>query len=107
MVSFGTALGDDCALEGPADSFSLKAAVWWRADLEAVQSADADAIVLTFRDGIQIDREFVPAEPEFGEWSVLCGGAPTKGALSGTYRVEVWNGGRTVLLAAGEFTRLQ
>lgn len=104
-VTFGTSLGDECALTGGADTFQETAAVWWRADLEYTQPPDADALVLTFRDSIQVDREFVPADPAYGEWSVLCAATPTKGTFNGTYRVEVWNGDRSVLLASGEFTR--
>jgi hypothetical protein len=105
VVSFGTSLGDDCELDGVAGAFSRAADVWWRADLETVQSPDADALVVTFHDDAQIGREFVAADPEFGEWSVLCAGKPTMGASVGRYRVEVWDGPRTVLLATGVFER--
>lgn len=105
VVTFGVSRDDDCVLAGESGRFLNKAGVWWRAELDEVQPQDADVLVFTFRNGDQVDREFVPAEPEYGEWSILCSTGPTKGALAGTYRVEVWNGDKSVLLATGEFIR--
>jgi hypothetical protein len=104
-VTFGLALDDECGLTQPAGAFAIDADVWWRAELGSEQPPDAEAVVRTYRDGGQIERQEVPAEPEFGAWDVLCAGEPVAGNQPGTYRVEVWNGDESALLAAGSYTK--
>jgi hypothetical protein len=102
-VAFGTAAGEDCELVGAAVEFAEGEDVWWSAKLSKLQPADADALVITKRNGAVIARERVPAEPELGRWDALCSSAPVERNLAGRYRVEVWNGAMTELLAAGDY----
>lgn len=102
-ITFGTAAGEDCEVTGAAATFDEGDEVWWSAALSAVQPADADALVIIKRNGAVIDREEVPAEPELGTWEVLCSTEPVGRSTAGRYRVEVWNGEMTELLAAGDY----
>lgn len=104
-VTFGTSMGDDCALDATARSFSAGAEVWWRADLLQVQASTAAIVVVTKKDGKQIDYEYVPPDPSVGRWQVFCSG-PAMDDLGGSYAIELWNPDRSRLLAKGEFTRL-
>lgn len=105
VVTFGTGLDDECTLIASGDRFPTAADVWWRAELATEQAADAAVVVRSYLDESRIDRREVPAEPEFGEWDVLCAGEPVPGRQAGTYRVEVWDASETVLLATGGYTK--
>jgi hypothetical protein len=102
-IAFGTAAGDDCEVVGEAVEFVEGEDVWWSAKLSTVQAADAAALVIIKRNGAVIDREHVPAEPEFGTWDALCSSEPVVQHIAGLYRVEVWNDPMTELLAAGDY----
>lgn len=105
VVTFGTGLDDDCLLARTADRFPIAADVWWRADLNSEQAADAAVVVRSYRDEGQIDRREVPAEPGFGVWDVLCAGEPVPGYQAGVYRVEVWDATESMLLAVGGYSK--
>lgn len=105
VVTFGTSLDEECELTQPSNRFARIDDVWWRADLAATQGADAAAVVRMYQDEGQIERHDVPAEPEVGEWDVLCAAEPVPGHEPGTYRVEVWDAAEKELLATGAYTR--
>ena len=46
----------------------------------------------------------MPPDDSGVSWPVLCSGAPVADEAGGTYRVEVWSEGVTMLHAAGEYT---
>lgn len=102
-ISFGARQGSDCDVNGVSVEFGTETDVWWSAELATVQPPDAAALVIVRRDGAEVAREDIPADPSFGEWSVLCAVEPITLHDPGTYRVEVWNGDVTVLHAAGEY----
>ena len=102
-VIFGTGLSQFCGVSERADAFPAGVEVWWSAELSTVQEADADVVVIVRRDGVEIDRQTIPAEPESGKWLVLCAGEPIVEKVSGTYRVEVWDARVTAVQASGEF----
>jgi hypothetical protein len=102
-ISFGARQGSDCDVNGVSVEFGTETDVWWSAELATVQPPDAAAVVIVRRDGAEVTREDIPADPSFGEWSVLCAVEPITLHDPGTYRVEVWNGDVTVLHAAGEY----
>jgi hypothetical protein len=102
-ISFGGKQGSDCGVAAVSVEFGPEVDVWWSAELATVQPADAAAVVIVLRNGTEVDREEVPADPSFGEWSVLCAVEPITLHDPGTYRVEVWNEDVTVLHAAGEY----
>ena len=105
VVTFGTSLDEDCALTQPGNRFARIDDVWWRADLAATQGADAATVVRMYHDEDQIERHDVPAEPNLGEWDVLCAAEPVAGRGAGEYRVEVWDAPEQQLLATGTYTR--
>lgn len=102
-ISFGDRRGSDCGVAGLSVEFGPETDVWWSAELSTVQPVDAAAVVIVRRNGDEVEREDVPADPSFGEWSVLCAVEPIALHDPGTYRVEVWNEDVTVLHAAGEY----
>jgi hypothetical protein len=102
-VTFGTAVGDDCSVTSATGQFSAGSEVWWSAELATEQDRNADAMVVVRRDGLEIDREYVPADPSVGRWNLLCASAPVSERSPGTYRVEVWDGDMAILHAAGEY----
>jgi hypothetical protein len=103
IVEFGTAVTEDCGLEGQAAIFAPGTGVWWTARLSALQPADAGALVVLRRDGRVVERIEVPADESLGEWDVLCSSQSSEQLAGGTYRLEVWNADSTTLLAAGEY----
>jgi hypothetical protein len=102
-VTFGTGQGTDCDVTGAAAEFGRNVDVWWSAELSTRQPADAAAVVIVRRGGEEVQRDFVPSDSSFGEWSVLCAGEPITLHEPGGYRLEVWNEAETVLHAAGEY----
>lgn len=102
-VRFGTNLDDDCTVSGEAATFDAGADVWWSAEMATRQDATATVVVIVRRDGAEIEREVVPPDDSGTPWSVLCSGGPVADRDGGTYRVEVWSEGVTVLHAAGEY----
>jgi hypothetical protein len=103
VVSFGTGSGGDCTVVGSAVTFAPGDEVWWSAEMATEQGADSDAIVIYIFDGEEFNREYTPADPDFGPWSVLCGNAPVERTVEGRYRLEVWDGKETRLQSAGEY----
>lgn len=102
-ITFGTGITEDCDVIGTGVEFDEGADVWWSATMSTLQPPAADAVVIVLRDGVQISREDVPADDTLGSWDVLCSSGPVVEDISGRYRVEVWNGFRTRVLAAGEY----
>lgn len=102
-IRFGTGQGADCRVLGEASEFGPTANVWWYAQLSTVQPAEASAVVVVRRNGVEVHRELVPPDTSFGEWSVLCAGDPLELHEPGTYRVEVWSKDEDVLHAVGEY----
>jgi hypothetical protein len=102
-IIFGTASDGNCGVVEAAHDFVAGAEVWWSARLASQQRADAEVVVIVRRDGIEVDREVVPADPPFGAWSVLCAGAPVKENSAGLYLVEVWDSTVTTRHAIGEY----
>ena len=102
-VTFGTGTTEDCDVMGAGVEFDERTGVWWSATLSTMQPPAAAVIVIILRDGIQISREDVPADDTLGAWDVLCSSEPIAQDSSGRYRVEVWNGLKTRVLAAGEY----
>lgn len=103
LVTFGTSSGGDCTVLGDAVTFFPGQDVWWSAEMATRQGAESDAIVIYFRDGTEFNREYTPADPDFGEWSVLCGNEPVSETGEGRYRLEVWDGKLTTLQSVGEY----
>ena len=103
LVTFGTGAAGDCTVNGSAVTFSPGQDVWWSAEMATQQGADADAIVIYFVDGAEVSREYIPADPDFGEWSVLCGNQPIEQHGEGRYRLEVWDGDLLALQSVGEY----
>lgn len=102
---FGIGSDGDCGVVGRARQFGPGTEVWWSALLSTEQSPDAEVVIIVRRDGAEISREDVPADPSFGTWSVLCSSKPIVDSSEGLYRVEVWDKGVTTLHAVGEFRR--
>jgi hypothetical protein len=102
-VVFGTKSDGDCGVLETSHDFVEGAEVWWSARLDAAQTADAEVVVLVLRDGIEIDREVVPGDAEFGTWSVLCSGSPVKETRAGLYQVEIWDAAIGTRHATGEY----
>lgn len=102
-VRFGTDLNDDCSVSGEATTFAPGVEVWWSAELATRQDGTTTVVVIVSRDGTEIEREVVPPGDSGDSWSVLCSGGPVADEDGGTYRVEVWSEGVTILHAAGEY----
>ena len=102
-ISFGARQGEDCGVDAVSVEFGPATDVWWRAELATVQMPDAAVVVIVRRDGDEVQREDIPADPSYGKWSVLCAGEPIALHEPGTYRVEVWDEEVTVLHATGEY----
>lgn len=102
-VTFGTGTTEDCDVIGAGVEFDEGTDVWWSAKMSTVQPPAAAAVVIILRNGVQISREDVPADDSVGSWDVLCSSGPVVQHTKGRYRVEVWNGFRTRVLAAGDY----
>jgi hypothetical protein len=100
---FGRKADDDCGVLETGLQFEAGTSVWWSAQMSAEQDADASVVVIVHRDGVEVDREDVPPDPDVGRWSVLCSGAPVLDTEAGVYRVEVWDASITTMQAAGEY----
>lgn len=94
---------DNGTVAGPAVVFPAGTEVWWSAELSTEQAPEADAMVVVRRDGVEIDRQYVPADPSVGTWNLLCAAEPVQDGGSGLYRVEVWDGELVLLHAQGEY----
>ncbi len=104
QVRFGTGVDDDCSVTGEATDFTAPAEVWWSAEMATRQKASVTVVVITRRDGEEIEREVVPPDGSSATWEVLCSGGPVTDGDPGSYRLEVWNQEETVLQSAGEYT---
>jgi len=102
-IIFGTGSDGDCGVAGTDKQFAAGTEVWWSATLSSQQEPDAEVVVIVYRDDVQVNREDVPADPSFGNWSELCSGDPVDATEVGTYRVEVWDDSVKLLHAVGEF----
>ena len=102
-ITFGTGPAGDCTVVGVAVTFAPGTEVWWSAEMATTQAADADAVVIVTRNGDEVHREFVPAEPSFGTWTTLCATSAIPESLAGQYRVEVWDGKLQTLQSVGEY----
>lgn len=103
LMLFGTKADGNCGVLETGTEFQEGTSVWWSAQLSAVQGADAAVVVIVRRDGVEVDREDVPPDPDVGSWTVLCSGAPVLEIRAGSYRVEVWDATITTLQAAGQY----
>lgn len=103
-ITFGTASDGECGVTGEGVLFTEGTDVWWSAHMSALQGADAGAVVIVHRNDREIERQVVPAEPDLGDWDVLCSSNPVEQHIGGSYRLEVWDDDIAVLLAAGEYT---
>lgn len=54
-------------------------------------------------DGEVIDQGTGPHDHPTSTWDGICGDQPLLGQGAGTYRLEVWDPDKTVLLAAGNY----
>lgn len=102
-IVFGTDSDGDCGVRDRRYDFAPGTGVWWSARLSSEQAPDADVIVTVSRNGVEVSREDVPAEPSAGRWLILCGGSPVDATDPGIYRVEVRDASGTVVHAVGEF----
>lgn len=100
-VEFGTSVNDDCELTGAQTAFAQGTEVWWVARLSTRQGPSAVVVARVLRDGDVLTRDVWPADGS-AAWSLMCDG-PISEDAAGTYRLEVWNEGETVLYAAGEY----
>jgi hypothetical protein len=106
-VRFGTAVGEECLLDGTGDSFAKGVEVWWHALLMRPLPAANGAWVMVFRDGTKLGSELVPGDTSGGTWNGLCGGAPVTSDAPGAYRVEIWDATQDRLIAVGTFRRAE
>ena len=102
-ITFGTGLTDFCSLSGRAAQFPSGTEVWWSARMGTVQDPAVDVVVIVRRDGVEIDREPIPAQPVGGSWLVTCANEPIASDTTGTYRVEIWDADIKAVQASGEY----
>jgi hypothetical protein len=103
FIDFGTSLGNDCALSHLNAVFPVGTRVYWWAHLALTQRPDQTvAWFLTF-DDVEIDKGTGPSDHPTGTWDGICGDQPLIDQGSGTYRLELWEADKTVLLAAGTY----
>jgi len=104
-VWFGQSVTDDCRLAGRASIFTGPVRVWWRAQLSTVLGASDGVLVLTFRDGEQIDRDAMAPDPGASASDIVCADHFVPDSRAGTFKVEVWRTDRSERLAIGVFLR--
>lgn len=102
-IVFGSSSDGNCGVSGSKDTFAPGSEVWWTANLSIKQGPDASVVVITRRDGAELERETIPPDPSIGAWAVLCSGKPITQWTPGLYRVEVWDPAITTLLSVGEY----
>jgi hypothetical protein len=106
QIVFGEeAVSSTCSLEQRANRFTIAADVYWEAEMTHVVDADATVLLIEQHDGVEIDRQEVPPDPDVGSWVRFCGGGPVAGYQTGVYRIEIWNADHTELLSSGSFSR--
>ena len=104
-VTFGTGVVGQCSLVGLATTFAGPKDVWWRAELGSRVSVAADAVMLTLRDDVQVDRQILAADPGRGPWTSRCATAPLTQTSVGAYRIEIWDQAHVTEYAVGAFQR--
>jgi hypothetical protein len=108
LVVFGESVtANGCDLEHVAVRFRAGIDIWWQAEMSHLVDADATVVYVATRDGLEVDREVLPPDPEVGEWTVLCGGRPVPGYVPGEYRIEIRNEAETEVLSSGTFTKIK
>ncbi|HJP89484.1 MAG TPA: hypothetical protein VJ850_10665 [Candidatus Limnocylindrales bacterium] len=104
-VTFGTAVGEGCALSGLADTFSSETQVWWRADLKQPLPAATDVRLVMEANLSTIADHIIPSASVPDPRSVICGDAPIPGKAAGDVYVWIWNLDQSTAYATGIFHR--
>jgi hypothetical protein len=103
FIDFGTSVGDHCVLSNMDKVFPVGTHVYWWAHLGLNQRSDQTVVwFLSFND-TEIDKGTGPSDHPTSTWDGICGDQPLLDQGAGTYRLEIWDPDKTVLLATGTY----
>lgn len=103
FIDFGTTLGDHCVVSHLNEVFPAGTHVFWWAHLALNQRPDQTVVwFLSFNDA-EIDKGTGPSDHPTSTWDGICGDQPLLDQGAGTYRLQIWDPDKTVLLAAGNY----